>query len=686
MKRISLRLRLVLGFLVMILLITAVSVLSIIRFNDVAALGRGAVRENNNRAYALAREIDHLKWVSDVSDLFLLDDILELNVETDWRRCSLGEWIYGEAMAEEMSRDPELSQLISAIKPPHERMHKTAIRIDEIYVEFDQSLLGTLEKAWIDHLEWLKDLNYTVMMGTAFAGETDPRRCGFGRWYGNFTTDDPDLSQLLALWEAPHKDLHNSAKEIVSALDRGDLAGARRLYSRNVLPALDLLRTIKSRTMAYLQELDAGQKTAVEIFNTETIPALQETQSALAGLVGYFEERAETAQRNMEEQIRQIIITVIAIALAALLAGLFLAVFTTSAILKQLGQDPMILERIAERVARGDLTVDLAGIDRSGGVYRSVLEMVAALKEKSDSLEILSGGDFSREIKKAGSADTLGASMIRMQESLSSVLRQVQQAIEQVAQGADQVSTASQDLSQGATEQASSLEEISSSITEINGQASQNAASAGEANRLANEARDNAVSGNRYMEELVRAMQQINLGSGEIKKVVKVIDDIAFQINLLALNANVEAARAGKYGRGFAVVANEVRNLANRSAEAVRETETIVDDSLERISAGDRLVNDTAGQLIQIVEGVEKVASFLEEISSASREQAQGLKQISSGVEQIDEVTQANTASAEQSASAAEELAGQAEELRKLISRFKLSAGNMLLEGPGEEG
>jgi methyl-accepting chemotaxis protein len=685
MKRMSLRLRLILGFLVMILLISAVSVLSIFRFSDVADLGREAVRENSNRAFALSREIDHLKWVSDVSDLFLLEDILELTVETDWHRCSLGEWIYGESLEEEMAADPELERLIAGIKPPHERLHKTAIEIDRIYVEFDQSLMLILENAWIDHLEWVKDLNYAVMMGTDFTGETDPRRCGFGTWYEGFSPEDPNFAELLARWEAPHNNLHSFAEEILLSLDQGDLAGARRIYSQNVLPTLDNLRNSKNRTMAYLQELAAGQQAALEVFNTETIPALQDTQEALAGLVAYFEGRAESAQQSMEEQVRQIIITVIVIALAALLAGLFLAVFTTSAILRQLGEDPSVLERIAGRVAEGDLRIDLAAIDRTEGVYRSVLEMVAALKEKSDSLEIISGGDFSRQIKKAGDADALGASMIRMQESLSSVLRQIQQAIDQVAQGADQVSMASQDLSQGATEQASSLEEISSSITEINGQASQNAASAAEASSLANEARDSAVSGNRFMEELVQAMQQINLGSGEIKKVVKVIDDIAFQINLLALNANVEAARAGKYGRGFAVVANEVRNLANRSAEAVRETETIVDDSLERISAGDKLVNDTAEQLVRIVGGIEKVASFLDEISSASREQAQGLNQITGGVEQIDEVTQANTASAEESASAAEELAGQADELRKLISQFKLSAGKMLLEAPGEE-
>jgi methyl-accepting chemotaxis protein len=279
-----------------------------------------------------------------------------------------------------------------------------------------------------------------------------------------------------------------------------------------------------------------------------------------------------------------------------------------------------------------------------------------------------------------------------MKKSLNDLLGQVHMAVEQVTAGADQVSQASQSLSQGATEQASSLEEVSSSATEINSQARQNAENATEANALAKKAAADAKNGNSQMMDLKEAMAKINVSSDQIKKVVKVIDDIAFQINLLALNANVEAARAGKYGKGFAVVAEEVRNLAVRSASAVQETTSMVEESIRNIELGNAAVGTTAGQLESIVDGAGKVADFLEEIATASREQAQAIDQISEGLDQIDQVTQSNTASAEESASASEELAGQAQQLQGLIRQFILderyvsglrSSGSRSLPAPG---
>jgi methyl-accepting chemotaxis protein len=167
-------------------------------------------------------------------------------------------------------------------------------------------------------------------------------------------------------------------------------------------------------------------------------------------------------------------------------------------------------------------------------------------------------------------------------------------------------------------------------------------------------------------------MGRINKSAGEIKKVVKVIDDIAFQINLLALNANVEAARAGKFGKGFAVVADEVRNLAVKSAESVKETTRMVEDAIHAIEQGSTAAGETGKQLEAITAGAGKVADLLGEIALASKEQAQAIEQVNSGIEQIEQVTQANTASAEESAAAAEELASQAQQLRGMVARFKL--------------
>src|SRR6056297_789200 len=178
------------------------------------------------------------------------------------------------------------------------------------------------------------------------------------------------------------------------------------------------------------------------------------------------------------------------------------------------------------------------------------------------------------------------------------------------------------------------------------------------------------------MQDLSKIMVRINASSDEINKVVKVIDDIAFQINLLALNANVEAARAGKYGKGFALVADEVRNLAVKSTDSVKETTQMVQETVSNIKQGTEAAEATAAQLTSIVEGSGKVANFLEEIAQASREQAQAIEQITEGLDQIEQANQANTDSSKKSASASEELARQAQQLRSMVSQFKLDQRN----------
>ncbi|MFP4551616.1 MAG: methyl-accepting chemotaxis protein [Spirochaetales bacterium] len=378
----------------------------------------------------------------------------------------------------------------------------------------------------------------------------------------------------------------------------------------------------------------------------------------------------DTLGPELQAKIQMAVILVIVVSVAAILIGLFLALMITKSILNQLGEDPQVIERIAQQIAAGDL--EIKTVDNAKGVYQSVQEMVESLRYKGKLLEQMAMKDLTVDIRKASDRDSLGESMTVMRDSLRDVLLGVRTAVEQVAAGSGQVSSASQDLSQGATESASSLEEISSSVNQVNGQARQNADNATEANGIAKQAAENATSGNEQMSQLKDAMANISHSSDEIKKVVKVIDDIAFQINLLALNANVEAARAGKYGKGFAVVAEEVRNLAVRSADAVQETTAMVDESVRNIETGNGLTDKTAEQLTEILTGASKVAEFLEEIAAASKEQALAIEQVTDGLTQVDQVTQSNTASAEESASAAEELASQAEELRASIADFKL--------------
>ncbi len=261
-----------------------------------------------------------------------------------------------------------------------------------------------------------------------------------------------------------------------------------------------------------------------------------------------------------------------------------------------------------------------------------------------------------------------------MDERLTSIVGEVRQGSEAVSSAAQQITHGNEGLSQRTQEQASSLVQTSSSMEEMSSTVKQNADNANHANELARSARERAESGGEVVREAVAAMADIDAASSKIGDIVRLIQDIAFQTNLLALNAAVEAARAGEQGRGFAVVATEVRNLAQRSADAATEIKGLITNSEEKVRAGSTLVNQSGEALSEIVESVKKVTDIVAEIATANQEQSVGIDQVSSAVTQIEEMTQQNSALVEQASAAAHSMQDQAIELARQVSFFRLDA------------
>jgi methyl-accepting chemotaxis protein len=265
--------------------------------------------------------------------------------------------------------------------------------------------------------------------------------------------------------------------------------------------------------------------------------------------------------------------------------------------------------------------------------------------------------------------------------SIAGVLRRLvhdlNSGADQTTAAAAQVSASSQSLAEGASEQAASLEETSSSLEEMASMTKRNAENAQKANELAKHARTAADKGAGDMEAMSSAMEAIKISSDDIAKIIKTIDEIAFQTNILALNAAVEAARAGEAGMGFAVVADEVRNLAQRSAQAAKETAGKIEGAIVKTAQGVDMSAKVAKTLQEIVQTVRKVDELVAEVANASREQTQGISQINTAVSQMDKVTQSNAANAEESAAAAEELNSQAETLKGSVTGLlKLVGGH----------
>ncbi|MBL6691836.1 MAG: chemotaxis protein, partial [Pseudomonadales bacterium] len=242
----------------------------------------------------------------------------------------------------------------------------------------------------------------------------------------------------------------------------------------------------------------------------------------------------------------------------------------------------------------------------------------------------------------------------------------------EVTNAVSQVNSGNTELSTRTQEQAAALEEIASSMEEMTATVSRNAENADRANQLAAEARSQAEQGGGVVRQAVHAMEEIDTASKRIEEIIRVIDDIAFQINLLALNAAVEAARAGEQGRGFAVVASEVRNLAGRSATAAKEIKELILDSVSKVESGRSLVNESGNSLDVILDSVKQVSDTVAEIAAASREQSEGINQVNRSITHMDDMTQRNASLVEEVAATAESMGYQSQHLDDLVRFFKL--------------
>lgn len=551
---------------------------------QVQALGNA----EEQKAFMVEKEVDHYKWITALSQIFLDENARTVDVQMDDHKCGLGKWMYGDDAAELARKSPEFASIIEKIKEPHHALHASAEKIKNV-----------------------------------------------------FKPNDPE-----------------------------------------------------------------ARRQALDIFQQETEKSLGEVQGYLAEARGYFGNAAKQADEHTNAGINSTISTLIVAGILGILAGLIAAYFITRSISRPLSD----ITRVADDVAVGDIThsIDLKSKDEVGKLAESFRNIAGYIKELSDGAEQIARNDLTVSFSPKSDNDTLGNAFRTMVDNLTTVVNQISENAEQLVSAASEVASSSEEMSHGANEQTNQVTQISTAIEEMTSTILESSRNAGDATGASRNASGTAVTGGQIVSDTISGMQKIadvvrssadSIGklaksADQIGQIIGVIDDIADQTNLLALNAAIEAARAGEQGRGFAVVADEVRKLAERTGKATGEiTEMIrgiqqetseavqsMESGIGEVDKGRELADRAGNSLSEIVNMSQQVMDMIQQIATATEEQSAASEQISKNVESVSAITRQTATGAEQSAMAAEQLNNQAEDLRRIVATFRLKGNNVMVD------
>ena len=419
----------------------------------------------------------------------------------------------------------------------------------------------------------------------------------------------------------------------------GEMFAKREGTSSEEKSLLEQIRTQSGLAAPFIQRaaalaLEQKQDDAYKLLRYEFRPVQKRWWELLRTLIAVEEKQNSEASSMAEAAYSQARLVMLSIGSLALLTSLLAAVLITRSVTRQLGCEPDEAAAIAGQIASGNLAVPIH--------------------------------------TRAGDTHSLLHAMQSMRDSLAQIVQQVHASTETIATAAGQIAMGNLDLSSRTEQQASTLEQTASSMEELTSTVRINTDHARQANGLAESASDVATKGGAVVAQVVDTMAAIDVSARKIVDIIAVIDGIAFQTNILALNAAVEAARAGEQGRGFAVVATEVRNLAQRSAAAAKEIKDLIGDSVDKVQAGNRLVEQAGSTMHEVVASVRRVTGIMSEMMSASQEQSAGIEQINMAVTQMDNVTQQNAALVEEAAAAAQAMQEQVNSLNEVVSVFRV--------------
>ncbi|MEE1465066.1 MAG: methyl-accepting chemotaxis protein [Clostridium sp.] len=481
---------------------------------------------------------------------------------------------------------------------------------------------------------------------------------------------DRDLAvsaETLSETEASMEVVDDSMKNLERLYkDKEMLSELKTRYEKLVTPREKVLNLLKT------EKFDEAMK----IYEKEYNPQAMETRTFLRQMETTTKEEADAYYQASEASSDTMLLVLIALAGITVLFSSAIWYLISKSITRPIQE----LKRSAEELAAGNLHTEISytAENELGSLAESMRMTIQALREYMSEIEksmmLIGKGklNYQTEVEFKGDFIALKRSLDQISVMLSESMMKISNSAEQVSGGAQQISNGAQMLSQGASEQTGSIEELAANINEISETVKRNADDTVTASDLADAVEQEIMDNSTQMEAVTMAIAQIRQTSKDITGIVKEIEDIAFQTNLLSLNAAVEAARAGDAGGGFSVVAEEIRKLATKTTDASKITAQLIQKSTKSVEEGSALIDASEQSLKHIVDGARDVASKIEQISQSNIQQANFIIQIRQSIEQISDIVQGNSATSEESAAASEELAAQAQILRELVSRFEL--------------